>query len=224
MNRKEFLESGCYSSYHYKVKKLLDQWKNINGINEQCAIHHRDDTEETRKYNEEHYELWGFNEDGSFEYGRYVVFMTVSDHFKHHLKDREFSDEYRINIGIAQRKRFEIKENHPMYGKNHSEETKMKISKANKGKLVGEKNPMYGIHRYGEANPLYGRKQSDETRQKMSVKVKRSMESTSFLYKVYKNNNGKLNWISFRKALSTGDITFSDYKITITIDKIRGLI
>ena len=37
---------------------------------------------------------------------------------------------------------------HPMYGKNHSEETRAKQSEA----LKGEKNPMYGVHRYGEKN------------------------------------------------------------------------
>lgn len=36
-------------------------------------------------------------------------------------------------------------ENHPMYGKHHSEETKRKIGAANKGKLAGENNPHYGI-------------------------------------------------------------------------------
>ena len=32
-------------------------------------------------------------------------------------------------------------ENHPMFGKHHTEETKKKISKARKGKLIGEENP-----------------------------------------------------------------------------------
>lgn len=32
----------------------------------------------------------------------------------------------------------------PMYGKQHTEETKKKISNANKGKLTGKKNPNYG--------------------------------------------------------------------------------
>jgi len=36
-----------------------------------------------------------------------------------------------------------------------SEETKAKVSKANKGRLVGEKNPLYGVRRFGEDNPAY---------------------------------------------------------------------
>lgn len=41
-------------------------------------------------------------------------------------------------------------ENNPMYGKEHSEETKQKIGKANKGKLLGENNPNYQIERDDE--------------------------------------------------------------------------
>lgn len=36
-------------------------------------------------------------------------------------------------------------ENHPMFGRHHSEETKRKISAANKGRLAGEKNPRFGV-------------------------------------------------------------------------------
>lgn len=42
--------------------------------------------------------------------------------------------------------RFKIKENHPMYGKTHTEEAKKLISKP------------------GEANPMFGKKQSEETK------------------------------------------------------------
>jgi len=35
-------------------------------------------------------------------------------------------------------------EKNPMYGKEHTKETREKMSEANKGRFVGEKNPMYG--------------------------------------------------------------------------------
>lgn len=38
-------------------------------------IHHLRDTEEQRKYNDLHYEYWGFNQDGTFEYGKYVILL-----------------------------------------------------------------------------------------------------------------------------------------------------
>ena len=54
----------------------------------------------------------------------------------------------------------------PRYGKPLSEETKEKISKANKGNpgLRGKENPMYG--KFGVLNPNYGRKMSEEQIQK----------------------------------------------------------
>lgn len=56
-------------------------------------------------------------------------------------------------------------ENHPMYGKHHTEEAKRKISAANKGKLCGERNPNYGTA------------VSDEVRKKMSVRRKEYYET-----------------------------------------------
>ena len=61
-------------------------------------------------------------------------------------------------------------ENNPNYGKQHSPETRAKISNARKGKLVGKDNPMYGDHRFaGENHPLYGTHLSRETKEKISV-------------------------------------------------------
>lgn len=67
----------------------------------------------------------------------------------------------------------------PSYGKVISQETRMKISKANTGKhpseetrkkmslaKSGEKHPMYGM--FGDKNPFYGKKHSNETKKKMS--------------------------------------------------------
>lgn len=42
-------------------------------------------------------------------------------------------------------------ENHPMFGKHHTADTKQKISKANKGKLTGETAPFYGKRHTAEA-------------------------------------------------------------------------
>lgn len=61
-------------------------------------------------------------------------------------------------------------EKHFMYGKHHSEETKNKISKANKGKKTGSDNPWYGkgYLQMGESNPNYGNKWNDEQIKKAS--------------------------------------------------------
>ena len=53
-------------------------------------------------------------------------------------------------------------ENHPNYGKHHSEETRRKIGEAQKG----EKHHMWG--KKGKDNPNYGKKMSAESRRKIS--------------------------------------------------------
>ena len=88
-------------------------------------------------------------------------------------KGRQFSEEHRKKISeskknISEETRRKLSENHhdcsgeknPMFGKEHSEETRRKISNANKGVLSGEKNPMFGKHH------------SEETRRKISNSLK----------------------------------------------------
>ena len=63
-------------------------------------------------------------------------------------------------------------ENHPFYGKKHSEETKIKMSAANTHR-VGKTHSLETISKMstvkkGENNPMFGRKHSDEARKKMS--------------------------------------------------------
>ena len=77
-------------------------------------------------------------------------------------------------------------ENHHMYGKHHSEETKEKISKSLIGKMTKEKHPMYNVHRYGEKAPNYGNHHSEETKEKM----RKSMEDRGGV-KGGKNPNAK---------------------------------
>ena len=112
--------------YMRKARKLLKEWKQQNNITERCVIHHRDDTELCREYNEKYYELWGHNLDGTFEYGKYVVFMTFSEHTKYHNHTREVSPETKRKIGAAHK------------GKIISEEQRNKLRLASKGRVVSE--------------------------------------------------------------------------------------
>lgn len=201
MNSHEYYNSTIRcKNYEYKqIQQLLNDWKAENNITERCVVHHRDDTEETRKYNEKHYERWGFNEDGTFEYGKYILFMIASDHIQYHHKG----------------------EKHPLYGKHHSEETKEKISTALSGTNIGDKNPNYGkklsdetkykIHlankgrrHSDEAKAKMsivnkGKKVSNETKEKMSQIAKERMQIISDAYKKYKLEGGTLTWLEFMK-------------------------
>lgn len=129
MNKQEYYVSrnrGRHLAEYKYVHKLLKQWKADNNYTCKCIIHHRDDTEECRKYNEEHYERWGCNEDGTFEYGKYVVFMTTAEHMQYH------------NAG----------EKHYMFGKHHTEAHKHSVSES----LQGRRPWNFGLCQSKESN------------------------------------------------------------------------
>ena len=63
-----------------------------------------------------------------------------------------------------------IGEKHPMYGHHHKEESRRKTSEKMKGRHAGKNNPMYGkgYKISGEKNGMYGRHHTEETRKKQS--------------------------------------------------------
>lgn len=123
------------------------------------VIHHLRDTEEQRKYNDEHYEFWGHSLDGTFEYGKYVVFITKEEHIEIHRDSDETkqkksnasklnwqNESYRTNLvqkmkdswdGNDERKK---RASEVWLGKHHSEESKQIMSEHNqyKGKHLPE--------------------------------------------------------------------------------------
>lgn len=169
MNQKEWKTSGRFKGkfeWYNKTRKIQKSLRYEQDPNAN-VIHHLRDTEEQRRYNDEHYELWGFeideNGNESFEYGKYVVFWT-----------KEYHDEYHRGSEETLHKRSES-----LKGKHHTEETKKRLSETHSG----ENNPMYGRRgelapcygRCGELHPMYGRagafkgkRHTDESKQKMS--------------------------------------------------------
>ena len=198
MNRKEFLESGGHSIYHYKVTKLLKQWKLENNITERCVVHHRDDTEEFRKYNEEHYELFGFEIDENgilkFEEGKYVQFMTLAKHNTHHNKGKPA-----LNKGLSLPN--QSGENHHLYGKHHSEESKRRISST----LKGRKLPQETKDKMSEAHK--GHIRSDDHCKHLSD----ALQTLGMYYKQYKACGGTLSWNEFKHALKIGKIKYTEF-------------
>lgn len=110
--------------------------------------------------------------------------------FGHNRGKQVHTEEYKLWLHINRSGK-----NHPSYGKNHTQETKDKISKIKTGKKLGpqseehkrnradairgEKHPMYGKHhteetKYkisksisGENHPMYGRTHTEESRKKI---------------------------------------------------------
>ena len=122
-----------------------------------------------------------------------LIFMTIYEHSRLHMKGKHHSEETRKKIGSAQKgnkyalgyKHSEEAKNkiaeamkgekNPFYGKHHSEETKKKLSEANKGKHLGKDNSFYGKHH------------SEEVKNRIGEKNKVRMKGMRFF------NNGKIS-------------------------------
>lgn len=158
-NHKELLDFTYYNNTR-KIQKSLQYNTDTNAK----VIHHLRDTEEQRKYNDEHYELWGHNLDGTFEYGKYVIFVTEEWHSDYH----KHSEETRKKMSDSRKG-----EKCYWYGKHRDTTTKEKLSITCKGKTSGKNNGMYGKHHSDEAkeklrNANLGKKHSDEAKKKIS--------------------------------------------------------
>ena len=223
MNKDEYW--NCYKErkYYRRIQKLLIDWKITNNIpaDVRYAVHHRDDTEETRKYNTEHYERWGFNEDDTFEYGKYVLFMTVAEHSYYHNIGKSLSAETREKISASSKGKIlsdecKAKISASSKGKILSDECKAKLSAAHKGKILSDEHRA----KLRENNARYWQGKhrapfSDECKAKMSAARKRNLIGLRLLYSVYKNNDGAKKWNDFQKAIYNGDITFEERPISV---------
>ena len=123
-----------------------------------------------------------------------LIFLTIYEHSRLHMKGKHLSEETRKKIGSAQKGR-------PAWnkGKKMSEEFCRKNSESHKG----EKNSFYGRHHsdgakermsaarkgkhLGKDNPFYGKTHSEEFRKKIGEINKVKMKGMRFF------NNGKIN-------------------------------
>ena len=93
-----------------------------------------------------------------------LIFLRKGEH----TSLRKVSDSTREKLRAAKKG-----ENHPMYGRHHTDEAKNKIAEATKG----------------ENNPMYGKKHSDAAKKKMSEKAKGNIKTKG----THWYNNGKIN-------------------------------
>ena len=227
MNKQDYYNSkGKCKKYYRQAQKLLKNWKAENNITERCVVHHRDDTDEVIEYNEEHYELWGFNEDGTFEPGKYVQFMTQSEHNKHHLTGKYIGADnpfYNCHHTDEQRNKWSLERK----GRKLTEEWKQHISENNAhiSGMKGKQHSEVSRKQISENNARYwkGKKRSDEARKHMSEakkgkpmseehkqQLKNISNALVYMYDIYKRNGGILKWNDFRKELKKGNISFNN--------------
>lgn len=197
MNREEWLATygrNGRNKWYIRAHKILEVWKIENNISEMCDIHHRNDTTESIKYNEEHYDLWGFerdeNGDYKFELGKYVVFMTHREHAKYHGKFCSEQTRKKISANTKGEK-------NPFWGKKHTPETLAKISNA----LKGRSSPRRGT------KMTEGQKQKlRDAHKKLAPKTSERQQAAADLYKRYKSQGYNISWNDFQRALKNNEI------------------
>lgn len=187
MNQKEWKNSSNFKGKWFwknKANELLRS-RVYNQDPDAKIVHHLRDTEEQRVYNDTYYEFWGFNQDGTFEYGKYVIFVTKEWHDNYHTQSEETRarNSAAVKASITPERRARMREvqlgcKNSMYGKK------------------GELAPCYG--RCGELHPMYGKCHTDEALNKISS----TMNVLTSQYYNYKNSGGTLKWCEFLKALS----------------------
>ena len=104
----------------------------------------------------------------------YALEMFLNTNKKQEGRDfkiggREFSRirEKMFEVRSSSMMGLRIGESHPMYNKNHSEESKKSMSI----NTSGEKNPMFGVKLLGEQNGMFGKNHSENTLLKISQKA-----------------------------------------------------
>lgn len=230
MNRKEWLECDnnevkwFWRNKCEEIRKTLKYNPNPNATHK----HHLFNTPEQIEYNNTHYEMWGFNEDGTFEYGKYIIFVTPEEHGQIHGVSE--ITKQRIRDSLPDRRG----ENNPMYGKHtsdlqkqhvreawlgkhHTDETKDKISETKKsnphpyrGKHLSEEHrkkisetekgkQLTDEQKKKIGDANRGKVRSEEYKNKMRDTKKKQCQMYSIAYKEYKSNGGELNWYQFIK-------------------------
>lgn len=92
-------------------------------------------------------------------------------------------------------------------------ESRLKISKSNKGKFKGEKNPQWG--RRGELSPNWGKKHSLETRMKLSKARKNISYTEEAKLKMSESHKGKKFSEETKKKMSEAHKDKTSYSIKV---------
>lgn len=185
MNRKEWTLACVRNwdsvdhTWDYKSRAIQKSLV-YNSNPEATTRHHLMNTPEQIAYNSEHYEMWGFNLDGTFEYGKYIVFVTDSEHLEIHTSCED-----------TNKKRSKSLIGHPV-----SCETRKKLSEATKRSMTDE-------HRKLLSN-IAKNNMTDERRAIISAATKEAMRSTEIRSKISNSKLGKHLSDEHKKAISEG--------------------
>ena len=121
-----------------------------------------------------------------------LIFIKLSEHSSLHNKGKPKTEEHKNKISETLKGKL-AGENNPMYGKRHSEATREKISKAEKGKYVSEETRRK-LSEAGKGNKnMLGKKHSEETKKKIGEKSKGRYPSAETRKKLSAAKKGNTN-------------------------------
>lgn len=153
-SRRASYQRGSGYKYQTRLKNSILKYGFENHyfeIIEECDITELNNKE---RYWQDHYNVLG---------NKGLNCMLTETNSEH----RKVSEETKVKMSISR-----LKNNNPMFGKNHSDKTKYKISAALKGLLAGENHPSYGTkhnrNKKGVEAANYGMLHSKEAKLKMS--------------------------------------------------------
>ena len=186
-----------------------------------------------------------FSEDWEYYLGSGAIFKKAidkygRDNFKREIIDIAFSEnelnqkeyEYSVFLNVVDSDDWYnlVYGGGATSGYHMSDETKLKISKSRKGKLLGEENPRYGKpipedikdkirqankKKTGENNHMYGKHHTEETKEKMSNALKgKYAGEKSYRYgkhipeeqKIRMSETKKKNWIDKCMAIYSKEL------------------
>lgn len=148
------------------MQDVQDRWKNGSGYREDeqpvfaMAI---------KKYGWENFDHIIFAENLTEQEAKYIEILLIAlyksnckrytnPQYGYNMTDggdgmsgHHHSKETHKKLSDKTKERFANPENHPLFGKHFSEESREKMSAAQKGKHIGEKNPFYGKHHTEES-------------------------------------------------------------------------
>lgn len=117
-----------------------------------------------------------------------LIFLTKSEHQRIHAQNRSNSSLNKMKSSLSLR----TGELNNFYGKHHSDDTKQKISKANRGrKMSAEFKSMQSLLKKGKPLSEHNKVAKAEAQRLIGIK-----------YREYKSNGGDMDYNAFRKSIA----------------------
>ena len=161
--RDRFIDDGKYHERHHIIPRCMEGTDDESNLIDLYAREHYEAHRLLAEENPDNQKLvfawWIMSTNSSNTNGRYKLTAEEYEEAKIALSDAQSK---------AKKEMFKDKENHPMFGKTHSEEAKEKMSKAKKGKPSPQKGkPLSDKQKQALRDSRVGSKWSQEQHEKM---------------------------------------------------------